>query len=186
MFGRVQAENYRSPSGCTILALMLLLLAVPLKTAHAGHTLTAQEQETLKTWLASHRNYRSATDDDCVCAGFIKDLRAGYGGTMKPIPDYHPYVATGDFNSDGKRDFAVVVIDRSKTDRSFALLVFNGPLDPNKASPAFMKSDLNLGGKGLFYGPPRPKPYRLLLGTFETDTAWILVPRGDSYVLSAE
>jgi hypothetical protein len=113
-------------------------------------------------------------------------MKAGYGGVWKPVPDYHPYATTGDFNSDGIQDFAVALIDRSKRGKGFVLVVFNGPFKTKAASPAFMKSDLDLKGWGLFYGPPRPKPYRLLVGPFESDSGWLLIPRGRGYKLSAE
>ena len=157
-----------------------LLLGAPVR---AGHTLTAQEQKVLKGWLSKHPEDRLASDEDCDCAGDIEDMKTGYGGKVKPIPDYHPYVATGDFNGDGVKDFAVVVIDSSKKVRNYTLLVFNGPFDAEKAVPNFTKSDLDLKYVGLSYGPPRPKPYRLLLSGFESDSGSLLIPRGQSYVL---
>jgi len=39
----------------------------------------------------------------------IKQMKAGSGGVWKPVPDYHPYIATVDFNGDGAEDFAVVL-----------------------------------------------------------------------------
>jgi hypothetical protein len=157
-----------------------LVLSVP---AWSGHTLTGQEQKVLKSWLARHPEYRLATDEDCECADDIKQMRAGYGGALKPVPDYHPYIATGDFNGDGVEDFAVVVLDRSKQEKNFALVVFNGPFKSETASPAFMQSGLDLKYSGLSYGPPRPKPYRLLLGPFESDSGVLLIPRGRGYRL---
>jgi hypothetical protein len=35
---------------------------------------------------------------------------------------------------------------------------------------------------GLFYGPPRPKPYRLIVGTFESE-GLVLQPLGNTYRL---
>jgi hypothetical protein len=157
-----------------------LLLVAP---GWSGHTLTAQEQKVLKEWLAQHQEYRIATDKDCDCAEDINQVKTGYGGKVKPIPDYHPYVATGDFNGDGVRDFAVVVIERSKQEKNFALVVFNGPFKSETASAAFMQSGLDLKYAGLAYGPPRPKPYRLVLGPFESDSGVLLVPYGHSYRL---
>jgi len=145
--------------------------------------LTTQEQTVLQNWLAQHPGYRIATDEDCDCADDIKQMKAGSGGVWKPVPDYHPYTATGDFNGDGVEDFAVVVVERSKQEDNFALLVFNGPFKPETASPAFMKSGLELKYQGLFYGPPRPKPYRLLVGQFNSDTALRLIPHGRGYRL---
>lgn len=110
-------------------------------------------------------------------------MKAGFGGNWKPIPDYHPYVATGDFNGDGVDDFAVVVVDRSKDKNNFVLVVFNGPFPSKTVSPAFIKSGLELTDQGLFYGPPRPKPYRLVQGPFESE-GWVLIPNGHGYKLS--
>jgi len=69
-------------------------------------------------------------------------MRAGSGGKWGAVPDYHPYRATADFNSDGEVDFAVVVADRSKPGGNFALIVFNGPLRKRAASPVFVRSGL--------------------------------------------
>lgn len=157
-----------------------LLWVVP---AWSGHTLKEQEQKVLKGWLAQHSDYRLATDEDCDCAEDIKRVKAGSGGAWKPVPDYHPYIATGDFNGDRVRDFAVVVIDPSKKEKNFALVVFNGPFQSEAASPAFLKPGLDLKYTGLFYGPPRPKPYRLLLSGFESDSGSLLIPHGHSYKL---
>lgn len=165
---------------CLFLLMACLVLVAP---AWSGHTLTVREQKVLKNWLALNKEYRLATDEDCDCAGDIQDMRTGYGGKVKRIPDYHPYVATGDFNGDGVRDFAVVVIDQSKKEKNFALIVFNGPFESETASPAFLKSGLDLKYSGLSYGPPRPKPYRLLLGPFESDSGVLLIPHGRGYKL---
>ena len=155
-----------------------LMVTAPSK---AGHTLNSEERLVLKGWLAQHSGYRQATDEDCDCAGDIQQLRAGYGGAWKPVHDYHPYVATGDFNGDGVEDFAVVLIDRSKQEKNFALTIFNGPFGPASPAPAFMQTGMNLKYAGLFYGPPRPKPYRLGLGPFESDSGALLVPHGHGY-----
>jgi hypothetical protein len=162
------------------LTIVCLVLVAP---AWSGHTLTTQEQKVLKDWLGQHKQYRRATDQDCDCASDIENMKTGYGGKVKPIPDYHSYVATGDFNGDGVRDFAVVVIDPSKQEKNFALVVFNGPFDSGTTSPAFMRLGLDLKYSGLSYGPPRPKPYRLLLGPFESDSGVLLIPRGRTYRL---
>ena len=149
----------------------------------SGQTLKQQEQKVLEGWLSRHTEYRIAKDEDCECAEDIKQMRAGSGGVWKAVPDYHPYLATGDFNGDGIEDFAVAVVERSKKQSNFALLVFNGPFESATVSPAFMKTGLDLMYRGLFYGPPRPKPYRLVVGRFESDTESVLVPQGRVYRL---
>jgi hypothetical protein len=88
-----------------------------------------------QSWLARHSGYRQATDEDCDCAGDIQQMRAGYGGAWKPVRNYHPYIATADFNGDGVEDFAVVIIDRSKQEQNLTLIVFNGPFKLQTPSP---------------------------------------------------
>jgi hypothetical protein len=144
---------------CVFFLIACFVLTVP---ARAGHTLSSEEQQVLKSWLARHSAYRQATDQDCDCAGDIQQMRAGSGGIWKPLRDYHPYIATGDFKGDGVQDFAVVLIDGGKQEKNFALIVFNGPYKPERQIPAFFQSGMDLKYIGLFYGPPRPKPYRLL------------------------
>ena len=163
---------------CLFFLSAYLVLTVP---ALASHTLSSQEQQVLKGWLARHSLYRQATDADCDCAGDIQQVKAGDGAAWKPVQDYHPYVVTGDFNGDGAEDFAVVLIDRSKQEKNFALIVFNGPVKSETSSPAFFQSGMDLKYCGLFYGPPRPKPYRLLLGPFESDSGSLLIPQGRGY-----
>ena len=144
-----------------------------------GHTLTPGQEKILSSWLTQHVEYRFATDMDCECLQQIQYERSGSLGT-KPIPDYHPYTATGDFNGDGREDFAVVLIDRRVQTDNFTLVVFNGGAAGGLA-PAFIKSGLDLQGQGLSYGPPLPKPYRLVLGRFQSDFLVALVPRGRTY-----
>ena len=108
-------------------------------------------------------------------------MKVGDGGLWRPVPDYHPYVATGDFNGDGIIDFAVVVIVRTISAYPFALLIFNGPFNSNAVRPAYVGTNLDLRYAGLSFGPPRPKPYRLVMGRFGSDNSSILVPIGTTY-----
>lgn len=168
-------------SSRVVFRVLICLILVP--TAWAGHTLTSQEQKNLATWLARRPLYRVAKDADCDCAEGIQQTKTAHRINWPPFPDYHPYVATGDFNSDGVRDFAIVVINRSRSSQNFVLLVFNGPFTSKTAQPAFIVYGLDLRGQGLFFGPPRPKPYRLVLGHFDSDNTTVLVPQGRTYKL---
>src|ERR1039458_2890658 len=169
-----------SSSRFAFCVLICLALALP---AWASHTLAPQEQKILTVWLSGHAQYRAAANKDCDCEEDIQKMKAGSGGVWRPVPDYFPYVATGDFNGDGIRDFAVVVIDRTKSTHQFTLLVFNGPFGSDAVDPAFVESGLDLQYMGLSYGPPRPKPHRLIMGRFESDNTSMLVPHGKTYKL---
>ena len=165
-----------------IIGLCALLLVLS-SQASAIYTLTPTEQKVLASWLAAHPQFRAATDLDCDCSEDIKQMRTVSDGVWKAVPDYHPYSVSGDLNGDGALDFAVVVVERSSSVKKATLLVFNGPLRTSDARPSFSASDLDLLGKGIFFGPPRPKPYRLVVGGFETDNTNLLIPKGRSYKL---
>jgi len=162
----------------------LLIIALVPAPLSAGHTLSARNRAILDHWLQKHPHFTLARPEDCSCPDDIAAMKNGDGGAWAPVPDYNPYVATGDFNSDGAEDLAVVVRDRTLQAKAFRFLIFNGPLRSG-IPPAFEERDLEARREGLFFGPPRPKPYRLLIGGFETEAA-ILVPKGKSYVLTYE
>jgi hypothetical protein len=133
-------------------------------------------------YLKSHPTVRLATLADCVeCAESIRLLREGLLG-WPPVPNYYPYRLVGDFNGDGVLDLAVVLVDTKAAKTPFRVLVFNSYLQSPVRNPSFVLRNLDLSSGGLFYGPPRPKPYRLLIGGFESEGA-ILEPKGATYRL---
>jgi hypothetical protein len=145
------------------------------------HTLTTTEENVIAAWLAQHPEYRRATARDCDCDEELRRMRAGSGGLWKAVPDYDPYEVSGDFNGDGVDDIAVVVLDTRRDGDAFALVVFNGPFSAQPKA-AFVKTGLDMRWRGLFYGSPRPKPYRLLIGRFEAEGT-LLLPSGATYRL---
>lgn len=166
----------RSQSAVTLFLLVASLGLSAQKSINAGQNVA------VAAWLGQHPSYRLARDQDCECDEDLRTVRAvGYGAKWKPAPNYDPYFVTGDFNGDGVADFAVVVVNTHKA-HDFTMLVFNGPIDEHHPSPAFANEHRDLRGVGLFYGPPRPKPYRLLVGRFEAE-GLVLQPHGKTYRL---
>ena len=140
----------------------------------------AEHAEVLKRWLSRNISYRVATDEDCHCDTDLVETRTRTVGAWKAKPQYHPYYTTGDFNWDGISDFAVGVVIGKKPD-TFRIAIFHGPFGPRHSSePAFVSQPLRLG-QGMDYGPPRPKPYMLLVGPFESEGA-LLRPTPKGYV----
>jgi|SRR5579871_1768971 len=160
-------------------AFSLALLAAP---AFAGHALSQDQEKLVAAWLAENKTFRMASDIDCDCEKDIQRMRAGYGGDWKPVPDFHPYIVTGDFNGDGVDDFAVVLMNNANQNNNYAIVVFNGPFVKDTVEPAFVIAGLDLRFQAFFYGPPHIKPYRLLVGRFGTEGT-PLIPSGATYTL---
>jgi hypothetical protein len=144
--------------------------------------LDAQHRAVLQRWLKEEQGLRLATDADCgQCENEIAHQRKLSGA------DYHPYYAVGDFNGDGRKDFAVAAIEmdadaEGRVNQRFVVAVFNAPFARRKVEPAYEKDELVLRDGGLFFGPPRRKPYRLFIGLFGSDQGLTLVPKGKKYV----
>jgi len=192
----------------------LTLLFVCALTTHAQERddlptyMNAQHRAVLQRWLKRERNLRAkrdeekerkekrkeekeeeksavalraALDEDCgQCADDIASERKGRGS------DYHPYYAVGDFNGDGKQDFAVAVIEQKVEGEmltpKFIVAVFNGPFSRSATQPAFVRDGLNLRDGGLFFGPPKIQSNRLFIGLFINDQGLTLIPKGRKYI----
>lgn len=143
---------------------------------------SAEHQAVLQRWLAREPDLRVATDVDCgKCTEEVAYQSKASG------MDYHPYYTVGDFNGDGKKDFAVALIEvepeeEGRAKIKFAVAVFNAPFSRRKVEPTFFKDNLNLRDGGLFFGAPRPRPYRLYIGVFANDDGLTLIPSGRKYV----
>lgn len=135
------------------------------------------EQTILKVWLSAHPEFRVALDADCDCANNIEKMRRGVGGAWKANPNYHPYYVAGDFNGDNKNDFAVMLINTNEGGKHY-LAIFNGPHNSG-TKPAYLRPEEG----ALFYGSPRPEPYRLIIGEFESEGV-SFEPKGTSYEYS--
>jgi hypothetical protein len=163
--------------------MLALLAAAALATAPCcSHRLDAAGTATVTEWLKLQPNLRAAVETDSECPESIEKVRRGSPGSpWVPVPDYHPYRVAADFNRDGQRDVAVVVVDAFGDVPRYELVVFNGPVQPG-ALPSF-RADVGAGVAcgGLFIGPPRPEPFELLVGRFESDNSVALVPDGEGY-----
>jgi hypothetical protein len=140
-------------------------------------------QQVVQIWLKKHPGYRLAVDSDCgECTDQIQSVQQEMSEGGKGVSEYHPYTVVGDFNSDGQTDLAIVVVAPINSAKRFKILVFNGPFRASHFhQPAFVSEFTDMKGQGLFFGGPRPKPFRLLVGGFESEGI-LLVPKGKGYV----
>ena len=86
------------------------------------NNLPSAHRAVLAKYLKEHRAYRFATEDR-FDAETLKYMRREPKGQL-------PYYISGDFNRDGRKDFAVVVVKPGKPnvndEKSSMLLIFNG------------------------------------------------------------
>lgn len=137
-------------------------------------TLRPQHREVFEQWLTSSARLaklRVATDSDCLNKSGLAATRKEQGR------NYHPYYAVGDFNRDGREDFAVAFVNDRKRQQKFSFAIFNGPFGKSSV-PAYIDENVDLSVMGFFYGG---KGSDLLLGEFESDYCVILKPRGKTY-----
>ena len=140
-------------------------------------------KESILRWLSHHSDYRLAKDSDCSCDDDLAQARAGWPPEWPPAPDYHPYYIVGDFRGDGAEDVAVGVISQQHPNK-FRVLIIHGRPPSGTARKAFLSEELDFR-QGLFYGAPRPKPWRLGVGPFESDGV-TFEPTRDGYRFSSD
>ena len=138
--------------------------------------LRPEHKAIVDAWLKLRPGLRLATDADNMSKEGLAATRKEEGR------NYHPYYAAGDFNGDGREDFAVAFVKKRKSKWPFTVAIFNGPLAGNSV-PAFT-TDEDLRSGGIFYKvKAKPREGRLIVGVFESDDCVILRPRGKTYVI---
>jgi hypothetical protein len=130
--------------------------------------ISGEHSRVVTGWLKEQPQARVAEDADCRCDEDLKRKRTESNGAWSAEPNYHPYYVSGDFNRDGIADFAIGIIDRTVPD-AFRVVIFDGPFKKSTSvRPTFVSQPRPLG-EAMFYGPPRPKPYFLVVGAFEAE-----------------
>lgn len=161
----------------------MLSIALVAALAGAGSTRAAApaepaylkpaERPLIRQWLAAHPGYRLAIDADCRCDDDIRRMRDPKLSGAWAERDFHPYIARGDFDRDGREDLALGV-HASGERGQFRVLVLS------KAAKPFL-SDPFLLGDAIFRSRPGIKPVLLLVGAFETEVGSLEPRRGGGY-----
>lgn len=147
--------------------------------ASASHV-RAQHAAVIEKWLESsprRANLRVAIDKDCR-------NKSGLAYQRREDRSYQPYYAVGDFNHDGREDFAIAFVNDRKQKSKFSFAIFNGPFGTN-AVPAYVEENVDLGTWTFFWKNGGGRDSYLLQGAFESDDCVIYKPRGKSYVPKA-
>jgi len=134
----------------------------------------AQHKAVIEKWLAASRrraNLRIATDKDCR-------NKSGLTWQRKDNRNYQPYYAVGDFNHDGREDFAIAFVNDKKQQATFSFAIFNAPFNDNPLA-AYSEENVDLG-RWVFFWRGGAGNY-LLQGEFESDNCVIYRPQGKKY-----
>jgi len=137
--------------------------------------LRPEHKAVLERWLKEKLHLRLATEADCTDGEYLDMLRKDWG------KDFNPHYSIGDFNRDGKDDFAVLLVDMKKgQEQGFAIAIFNAPFANKKAPNYFEDGYLDLGRCYIVYNQMAKR--RLYLGMFESDFYCVtFYPKGLGY-----
>lgn len=102
-----------------------ILVAASISAYSLPPAVRPAQRPALRAWLAGHRPYRVVDEAECACDDELFAIRHAAVGHRADRSGhlYHPYYAEGDFDGDGKSDFAVVVADR-RSGRARRVLIF--------------------------------------------------------------
>src|SRR5918911_1252125 len=125
-------------TGTFILTVILSLSAyartpIQLQTSYYSH-LKPEHRTVLNKWLADKKWLRPAIESDCTDKEYLAIMRREWR------KDFNPFYAVGDFNRDGREDFAVLLVDhKDNQNQGFAIAIFNWPFKRRAAPNYFEK-----------------------------------------------
>lgn len=125
-----------------------------------------KHKKVLEKWLTGKTRLRPAVENDAS----KEDLEAW----RRTNTSFYPYYAVGDFNQDGKEDFAVLLKAEGVDDEG-AIAVFNAPFSNSK--PVYFEQGF---GVKQFYIEYYREEKMLYLTAYETH-GFYLKPKGKTY-----
>ena len=160
--------------------------------------LQSAHEEVLREWLKTKTFLRPAVEEvdnsmfDENAYSEKEKFKENFEGNMKFLRETvgengYQYYVKGDFNKDGKEDFAVLLVDNRKKDVDadwFSLAIFNAPFKKGK-SPSYYEENLHgiTNCYIVFSDQFSEKPGKyLFLGKFESDYyCATYYPKGNTY-----
>jgi photosystem II stability/assembly factor-like uncharacterized protein len=160
--------------------------AAPARVDYFAH-LKPEHREVLREWLKGRTHLRPAVEEvdnyffreqnKANFEEYLKFLRGSLGRGR------YQYYSVGDMNHDGRKDFAVLLVDARKTKDKmdhFALAIFNAPFSKGKGA-AYYEDGLS-GISNCYIVFDRERGGYLFLGLFESDVLCATYyPKGRTY-----
>lgn len=158
-----------------LLAFLLVVLAPPVLAQKSVTEYTPAQRAALQAFIAKNPKYRFIPET-WFEAETLTAARAewGFGRNFKP------YYQNGDFNRDGLRDFAVILLSGKNADdpdNGMHVVVFNGAKGGLYRVAHVEHEDFSTA---LFISVSR---HTLYVGIMETDSAGCFVPAGRGYIV---
>ena len=168
-------------------SILLLALTATGAAQKSVASLRPAHAAALQEYLAKHRDFDFLSEGRCD-PGSLKAMREQFG------PRFNPFYKVGDFNHDGRQDFALVLV-RDRAARVETMLaeshryrydvrvvVFNGERRGGYR-PAFERDyDAPLV---CFLALSRERRSKLYFAIFETDDGFVMTPAGRGYIAEA-
>lgn len=165
---------------------VLLLLLLPLDGAaqKSVSRLLPAHASALQQFLSKHPDLDFLSESDCD-RETLRDMRKHFGAR------FMPYYRVGDFNHDGRQDFAMLLVkdtppkedpDLADTHRfqyEVTVVVFNG-LRGGGYKEVFVKN--TTAPLVCFLATSREKRSKLYFGIYETDAGFVMTPAGEGYI----
>jgi len=135
-------------------------------------------RQVVRGFLRTRPYLRVATYADAENKRTLEFLNEGYGETKSP------YYAVGDFNNDGREDFALAFVN-TRQPQNFAVAIFNGPFRGRRSAQPAYYNEREFGTEAFLFASTAERPHMLVVGISGGDMTTMLKPRrrGQGYYI---
>jgi hypothetical protein len=161
---------------CVLVLCFVSALAVGARTSQGGlpSFIRAEHREVVQNFLKLKSYLRVATFADVKNKDGLATIDNSYSESKSP------YYAVGDFNRDGREDFAIALVNTRKPE-GFAVAVFNGPFRAGKGSVPAYYDETKFGTDDFLIALVDGKNNQLQIGIASDMHTVLLKPRGKRY-----
>jgi len=151
-------------------ALFLCCLTASAAQSDVPSFINPAHRQVLRGFLRTRPDLRVATYADAENKRTLEFLNEGYGENKSP------YYAVGDFNNDGREDFAVAFVN-TRRPKDFAVAVFHGPFRGRRSVAPAYYNEKEFGTDAFLFASTAERPHTLSVGISGGDMTTMLKPR---------